>query len=64
MSELTSKHCVPCEGGMAPLNAEATHHLMQKLSLGWQLDADGKAIRREFSFKNFYRTMRDRKSTR
>jgi 4a-hydroxytetrahydrobiopterin dehydratase len=57
MSELINKHCVPCDGGTAPLDAEATRHFMTKLSLGWQLDADGKAIRREFAFKNFYRTM-------
>lgn len=57
MSELTSKKCVPCEGGTAPLDAAATHHLMSKVSLGWRLDADGKAIRHEYAFKNFYRTM-------
>jgi 4a-hydroxytetrahydrobiopterin dehydratase len=57
MTELSSKHCVPCDGGTAPLTADATWHLMQKLSLGWQLDADGKAIRREFNFKKFYYTM-------
>ncbi|MGC3980018.1 MAG: 4a-hydroxytetrahydrobiopterin dehydratase [Steroidobacteraceae bacterium] len=57
MSDLSSKHCVPCEGGVQPLDQEAAHHLKQKLSLGWQLDADNKALRREYSFKNFYRTM-------
>lgn len=57
MSELHTKHCVPCEGGVAPLNADAARHYLQKLSLGWQLDSDGKAIRREYAFKNFYRTM-------
>jgi 4a-hydroxytetrahydrobiopterin dehydratase len=57
VNDLTAKHCVPCDGGTAPLSAEATHHLMQKLSLGWKVDGDGKAIRRELAFKNFYRTM-------
>ncbi|MGD9841348.1 MAG: 4a-hydroxytetrahydrobiopterin dehydratase [Steroidobacteraceae bacterium] len=57
MSELSSKHCVPCEGGVEPLNADATHHFMQKLSLGWTVDTDGKAIHRKYAFKNFYRTM-------
>lgn len=57
MSDLINKKCVPCEGGTAPLDVHATHHLMNKLSLGWQLDVDGKAIRHEYAFKNFYRTM-------
>ena len=57
MNELLNKKCVPCEGGTAPLDTAATHHLMQKLSLGWKLDTDGKAIRHEYAFKNFYRTM-------
>lgn len=57
MNELVGKHCVPCEGGVAPLDAAASHHYLQKLSLGWQLDTDGKAIHREYAFKNFYRTM-------
>jgi 4a-hydroxytetrahydrobiopterin dehydratase len=57
MSELINRKCAPCDGGMAPLNAAATHHFMQQLSPGWQLDGDGKAIRHEYAFKNFYRTM-------
>jgi 4a-hydroxytetrahydrobiopterin dehydratase len=57
MSDLTGKHCVPCEGGVAPLDTTAAQYYLHKLSLGWQLDADGKSIRREYAFKNFYRTM-------
>lgn len=57
MNDLQTRHCVPCEGGMAPLDTVAAHHHLQKLSLGWQLDADGKALRHEYAFKNFYRTM-------
>lgn len=57
MSELSSKHCIPCEGGVAPLDTAAAKHYLSKLSLGWQLSDDGKAIRREYNFKNFYRTM-------
>jgi len=57
MNDLSDKKCMPCEGGIAPLSADAAQQLMRKLAQGWQLDADGKAIRRELSFKNFYRTM-------
>jgi 4a-hydroxytetrahydrobiopterin dehydratase len=57
MSELSNQKCVPCEGGTPPLGAGAVEHLLSKLNSGWKLDADGKAIRRELAFKNFYRTM-------
>jgi 4a-hydroxytetrahydrobiopterin dehydratase len=57
MSDLSSRKCVPCEGGIAPLTADATQQMMRKLAQGWQIDTDGKAIRRELTFKNFYRTM-------
>lgn len=57
MSDLTGKHCKPCEGGVQPLTSDEAQHYMKKLSLGWQLAPDVKSIRREFNFKNFYRTM-------
>jgi 4a-hydroxytetrahydrobiopterin dehydratase len=57
MNELLAKKCAPCEGGVAALDATAAHHYLQQLSADWQLDADGKAIRHEYAFKNFYRTM-------
>jgi 4a-hydroxytetrahydrobiopterin dehydratase len=57
MSELSNEQCVPCEGGTPPLSGGAVAHLLTKLNADWKLDADGKAIRRELAFKNFYRTM-------
>lgn len=57
MSELTGKHCVPCEGGMAPLSGAAAQQYLQKLSSGWRLGDGDKSIHREYTFKNFYHTM-------
>ena len=57
MNDLTEKHCQPCEGGVAPLTRAEAEKLRAKVAAGWQLDGDGRALRREFSFKNFYRTM-------
>jgi len=57
MSELTSKRCVPCEGGVAPLTREQSSELMKQLHSDWQLSDDGKSIKRPFKFKNFYHTM-------
>ena len=57
MNELSGKHCVPCDGGAKALTPDAARQLMQNLAADWRLDTDNKAIRRAFSFKNFYRTM-------
>jgi 4a-hydroxytetrahydrobiopterin dehydratase len=57
MSDLTTKHCQPCEGGTKPMTAAQAQALAKQIHEGWQLSADAKSIRREFQFKNFYRTM-------
>ena len=57
MSELTGKKCVPCEGGVAPLSREQAQALMKELSPAWQLAEDGRSIRSEWKFRNFYHTM-------
>jgi len=57
MSTLTEKRCKPCEGGTAPLSTTEAHGQLARLATGWQLGADGKSLRREFRFVDFYRTM-------
>lgn len=57
MNELTAKHCVPCEGGIAPLTREQATQLMKQLHDDWQLSEDNKSIKRALRFKNFYHTM-------
>ena len=57
MSDLGGRSCKPCEGGVAPLTAAAAQALMSELARHWQLAADARSIRREFKFKDFYRTM-------
>jgi 4a-hydroxytetrahydrobiopterin dehydratase len=57
MSQLTDKRCKPCEGGVAPLTRAQAQALLEQLSSGWRLDEDARAIRREFKFKDFFRTM-------
>ena len=57
MSELAARKCKPCEGGIAPLTGEAAGELLAQLSSGWALAEDARAIRREFRFRDFYRTM-------
>ncbi len=57
MSGLTEKKCRPCEGGMPPLTREQVEPLARQLSPDWVLSKDGPYLRREFRFKDFYRTM-------
>lgn len=56
MSELTSKRCVPCEGGVKPLTETEIATLLQKTA-GWQYDATEKNIYRDFQFTNYYETI-------
>ncbi len=51
-SELTAKHCKPCEGGVPPLAPQQVSELLQSLP-GWKLSADGKRIRREWRMRDF-----------
>jgi 4a-hydroxytetrahydrobiopterin dehydratase len=57
MSELAQKKCKPCEGGTAPLTRAAAAALLVNLDSAWALAEDGRSIRRELAFKDFYRTM-------
>jgi 4a-hydroxytetrahydrobiopterin dehydratase len=57
MEALSNRRCVPCEGGVAPLTTTQAQTALGRLSSEWRLIEEGKAIRREFAFKDFYRTM-------
>ena len=54
--DLQTRHCKPCEGGVAPLTAERAETLMAQVP-GWALDAAGASIQRGFEFRNFHQTM-------
>jgi 4a-hydroxytetrahydrobiopterin dehydratase len=51
-TELTRKHCVPCEGGVPPLPPDQVRELLTRLT-GWKLTGDGQRIRREWRVKDF-----------
>lgn len=56
MENLTTKHCLPCEGGTPPLDKNKVQNYLQQFP-NWELTTDGKKISKNFSFKNFYHTM-------
>jgi 4a-hydroxytetrahydrobiopterin dehydratase len=57
MTELVDRKCVPCEGGVPALNVTEARRYLAKLDPGWVLSDDARQIRREFRFKDFFRTM-------
>lgn len=57
MNTLTEKRCRPCEGGAQPFGAEEARRWLAKISPEWQIAEEGRAIRRELRFPDFYRTM-------
>lgn len=57
MSDLAARKCKPCEGGIPPLTAAEGERLLAQISSGWALTQNARAIRREFRFRDFYRTM-------
>jgi 4a-hydroxytetrahydrobiopterin dehydratase len=51
-SELTARHCVPCEGGLPPLGAADAERLLADVP-GWALQDDATRIERRYGFGNF-----------
>ncbi len=58
MTDLTKKHCIPCEGGVKPFTRKKAEEYLE-MTRDWKLLASqGNAlepmrIQREFTFKNF-----------
>jgi 4a-hydroxytetrahydrobiopterin dehydratase len=57
VKELSSKKCVPCEGGVPPLTPAQAKLLSKQLHADWQIAEDFKSLKRSLKFKDFYRTM-------
>ena len=57
MNALAEQRCKPCEGGVAPLSLNEAQVLLKQLSDAWKLAADGRSIRAEWKFRNFYHAM-------
>lgn len=51
-TDLASKECVPCKGGVPPLQGEELDKLARQLGEEWRV-VDGHHLEREYRFKNF-----------
>jgi 4a-hydroxytetrahydrobiopterin dehydratase len=51
-TELTGKHCAPCEGGVPAITGTELDSYLQALP-DWKLSGDGQRIRREWRVKDF-----------
>jgi len=52
MSELASRECTPCRGGVPPLEGADLHRLADALGGGWQV-VDGHHLEKTYRFANF-----------
>ena len=52
MNQLATKECVPCKGGVPPLQDQALKDLQNQLGANWKVVGEHH-LEKEFSFKNF-----------
>jgi 4a-hydroxytetrahydrobiopterin dehydratase len=57
MTDFAQRRCEPCDGKVTAFTHAQAVTALKQLSPEWQLIEDGKAIRREFKFHDFLRTM-------
>ena len=55
--DLAKKKCLPCEGGIDPINKDTASELIKELDNGWVLTADSKKIYKEYRTKNYHEIM-------
>ena len=48
--DLDKKHCVPCEGGVEPLDMAAAKQISQAIDPAWNISDDGRILRGSSSF--------------
>ncbi len=56
MSDLVSRRCVSCEGGIPKLSEEGILQLLTEVP-GWLLVEEGAALSRTFAFKDYWQTL-------
>ena len=54
---LVKGHCVPCEGGVEPMEKEEVSKYLTLLKTPWDVTKDNKLISKDFKFKDFKEAM-------
>lgn len=57
MIDLAKRHCVPCEGGVPPLNTDQARTRLAALDDRWKLAENDTALVAELKFSNYFRTL-------
>jgi len=57
MNNLENQRCLPCEGGVTPLDKSEVEKHLAELSKQWTVDPGRLKIQRDFEFKNYYHTI-------
>jgi 4a-hydroxytetrahydrobiopterin dehydratase len=52
MTDLASKQCVPCRGGVPPLKGAELEALLRQVDHGWRV-IDEHHLEKDYQFKNF-----------
>jgi len=52
ITELVSKKCLPCEGGVEPCTLDEANQQLAQLA-GWRLTHEGQRIRKDWTVRNF-----------
>ena len=55
--DLSGKECIPCKGGVPPLNAEEQAELLKTLGSDWQI-VDGHHLSKTYAFPDFAEALR------
>ena len=56
MSDLASRECVPCRGGVEPMSGDHLQRWYAELGNGWQL-IDDHHLEKEYRFDNFVQAL-------
>lgn len=52
MNDLASRECIPCQGGVAPLEGDELAELEQQLGNGWKV-VEGHHLEKTYEFDDF-----------
>lgn len=53
---ISQKKCIPCQGGIPPLNESEINSLIKEIDVGWKV-FDGVQLRKEYIFKTYKEAM-------